>query len=1107
MQHKFLKLAGVKNEKEFYKKFPTEEAFFKAFPEAIPTVDEFGDGGSIHIKPENRGKFNATKERTGKTTEELTHSKNPLTRKRAIFAQNAAKWKHADGGEISPIEEQPEGNYLYGPANSVIGIYNNKGEFSPYNMPEQQGKVNKADLEMLNNPEAMKKYVQGKGLKMGKGGKVSASKALEILHDGTAHGHKLTEKQRKFFGVMSNKKGEYGMSLEDPIKPILPQGDSRFSTATNVDIWGNPAPLNGAVKPPTYASIFPIQNTPPNNLIGDNPAWTNYPPLGATPVIPSNPKAPKMSPNPDYIPNKGEGQLNRGQSPNLTPGQQTYDKSAVKPNFQMPEGKGAEGSGGQALLAGLMAFDALLPKEKIRRRYLRPEDLPSYNEHPYGTGSQAINKNGGKIKGEKAFWGAIIGAVAGKASDKASTDKKNLFNNVQEGLAPLMGISGQAQQEADRLNSLYLQGDVQNLNNLQTTRPQYYEYGGDIKYGQGGELQTYNGGNTFLASYNPFDGGTFQFDGDSHEKGGIDISYKGSPAEVEGGETAFKDREGDLKIMGNLKVPGTNMKYKALSKNLAEKEKKAQRYVDKGTRLLNIASPDDPYELLAFNAGKAMTIGGLMKQKQLSELKQHLGDMQEAHLETVKEKRSDKAEDGLTIFPAQDPPKKWKYQKTNVDKLDKSIKEFADMLASKGVEGYSGERGGYRAGAMTASGRKSRHASNQALDIIPVKGEDAYDAIIKDPELVSYLMKNGLTVINEYDPATAKQTNATAGHLHIGRDKGTKVADKFRNDVAALYPDLYKPINGKYKTPIINAALIGDAGTENVPGFINKPYNIPKVDYTPKPRDIQTVQGNTTLIDIKQPTPIKKPSNARGLSPLQLLGEGYALATNRAEPVKAQLYYPELFQPYQVSFQDRLNENNAAFNSVEKQLAYDPTSLATLAGQKYSANSSVLAEEFRTNQAIANDITNKNVSLLNEAKKTNLGILDQQFVRQETAKSKTRDTTQMALNSISSKMLQKEASNNMLKVYENLYPNYAFDKRTGKAEYYGPAAEEQIDWSGIQPSGNQPSRSKVETKTGNTKTTQYYDNPTEEFMKSLKLQEKKMNMFPKSLNYYWKNSQ
>ena len=48
----------------------------------------------IHIKKKNRGKFTATKKRTGKSTEELTHSKNPLTRKRAIFAQNARKWNH-----------------------------------------------------------------------------------------------------------------------------------------------------------------------------------------------------------------------------------------------------------------------------------------------------------------------------------------------------------------------------------------------------------------------------------------------------------------------------------------------------------------------------------------------------------------------------------------------------------------------------------------------------------------------------------------------------------------------------------------------------------------------------------------------------------------------------------------------------------------------------------------------------------------------------------------------------------------------------------------------------------------------------------------------------
>lgn len=64
-------------------------------------LNQYSDGGSIYIKPENRGKFNATKKRTGKTTEELTHSKNPLTKKRAIFALNAAKWKHAFGGELN----------------------------------------------------------------------------------------------------------------------------------------------------------------------------------------------------------------------------------------------------------------------------------------------------------------------------------------------------------------------------------------------------------------------------------------------------------------------------------------------------------------------------------------------------------------------------------------------------------------------------------------------------------------------------------------------------------------------------------------------------------------------------------------------------------------------------------------------------------------------------------------------------------------------------------------------------------------------------------------------------------------------------------------------
>ena len=58
----------------------------------------------IHIKKENRGKFNATKKRTGKTTEELTHSSNPVTRKRAIFAQNASRWSKKEYGGIVEMD-------------------------------------------------------------------------------------------------------------------------------------------------------------------------------------------------------------------------------------------------------------------------------------------------------------------------------------------------------------------------------------------------------------------------------------------------------------------------------------------------------------------------------------------------------------------------------------------------------------------------------------------------------------------------------------------------------------------------------------------------------------------------------------------------------------------------------------------------------------------------------------------------------------------------------------------------------------------------------------------------------------------------------------------
>lgn len=80
--------------KKVVKKPIAEKVKSKNPPIASTKEGGLEDSSGIHINPKNKGKFTATKKRTGKSTSELAKSKNPLTRKRAVFAQNAKKWKH-----------------------------------------------------------------------------------------------------------------------------------------------------------------------------------------------------------------------------------------------------------------------------------------------------------------------------------------------------------------------------------------------------------------------------------------------------------------------------------------------------------------------------------------------------------------------------------------------------------------------------------------------------------------------------------------------------------------------------------------------------------------------------------------------------------------------------------------------------------------------------------------------------------------------------------------------------------------------------------------------------------------------------------------------------
>lgn len=66
---------------------------------------EYSGGGKIHIKPENRGKFTALKERTGHSATWFKEHGTPSQKKMATFALNSRHWRHENGGFLHTYNE------------------------------------------------------------------------------------------------------------------------------------------------------------------------------------------------------------------------------------------------------------------------------------------------------------------------------------------------------------------------------------------------------------------------------------------------------------------------------------------------------------------------------------------------------------------------------------------------------------------------------------------------------------------------------------------------------------------------------------------------------------------------------------------------------------------------------------------------------------------------------------------------------------------------------------------------------------------------------------------------------------------------------------------
>jgi hypothetical protein len=299
--------------------------------------------------------------------------------------------------------------------------------------------------------------------------------------------------------------------------------------------------------------------------------------------------------------------------------------------------------------------------------------------------------------------------------------------------------------------------------------------------------------------------------------------------------------------------------------------------------------------------------------------------------------------------------------------------------------------------------------------------------------------KQDLAALQSAINDTAEEYGLVADDLAKGKmkkaEKGTKVK---REEI--------KPINIPAS---VDMAALRDAIRKRAIGEISVPQDvIDKGIIKTRPLPPVTPEEELGLITIaNQIVPYLRPTDAEPLNPNQLAGEMFALATNQVQPVQAQTIQPELSVPYDVSLQDIINENEADYRAVQRLSGYNPAVLAALNAQKYGANQKVLGEQFRLNQAMRDKVFAENRNLLYQSDLQNLGILDQQYGRQQQALSNTKATTQSALNSIASKYAQNQLENRTLQTYENLY-NYRFDPRF-RAMNMNPLAQFNTQGSGM----------------------------------------------------------
>jgi hypothetical protein len=581
----------------------------------------------------------------------------------------------------------------------------------------------------------------------------------------------------------------------------------------------------------------------------------------------------------------------------------------------------------------------------------------------------------------------------------------------------------------------------------------------------GGELQTHWGGYTEAASENPYlpDGGiTYMPRGNYHSQSdgkgntGIGITFGDNPVEVERGEPMVKLEDGgtgekNLVVLGALDIPNYALadlkkdakgkKFKTYGTELTKDTNKQNKMVSKATEKINDLEVLTPFDNLEMNSLQAQILGGNMKLKDIAAETEKLGRLQQAIHDSANE-----------------------FGYSDVAKFNKDVKANKVQIGNSQPDTEKAQKGGKF--KIKGSGKYPLDYSPLGETENPIFTTGRYETEWKpkvekafsDPTAAKEIIKS----IENYTGEGAAAAKKELAKAKTFEQKVKRAKDLATDSRVGVYHDIMNSVIDKVtkkRTPYV----------EDIPEYT--PLDPVTVTSTIKKQPIIEEAEIPTEFDWQDAyntiLPYVRPSNQIELDPTQLAGEMYALANNQVDPVFAQSYKPMLSTPFDISLQDQLNANQADYNATQRMVGYNPAALSQLNAQKYAANSAVLGQQTRLNQAEKARVYEANRNILNDAQLKNIGIYDQQMVRQSQALSNTKAQTQAALNSISDKYSRNLLENRTAGIYENLY-NYRYDNR-GRAINMNPLVDFQAMIDNASPTDLAAMKADLDKKTAKAK--------------------------------------